>query len=136
MSLVKCYWMLQNARVTAFTVSELLRENHQGAGITLPPRLGLNISLTWKLFVWVENFTLGFIHVTSSIRYCSGPDYFIFVTSISENQIFLILRSIPFCRVSFDQYLRFLSKMSNVVQKLQYFWRYETYMKALNFEDK
>ena len=29
MSLIKCYWMLQNARVTAFTVSELLRENPQ-----------------------------------------------------------------------------------------------------------
>ena len=27
MSLMKCYWMLQNARFTAFTVSELLREN-------------------------------------------------------------------------------------------------------------
>ena len=41
--------MLQNARITAFTVSELLRENQQGEGgggggvkITLPaPRLGL-----------------------------------------------------------------------------------------------
>ena len=33
MSLVKCYWMLQNARVTAFTMSELLRENqHKGQG--------------------------------------------------------------------------------------------------------
>ena len=30
MSLRKCYWMLQNARATAFTVSELLRENQQG----------------------------------------------------------------------------------------------------------
>ena len=29
MSLIKCYWMLQNARVTALTVSELLRENQQ-----------------------------------------------------------------------------------------------------------
>ena len=29
--------MLQNARVTAFTVSELLRENKQG-GVTAPPR--------------------------------------------------------------------------------------------------
>ena len=28
--LIKCYWMLQNAIVTVFTVSELLRENHQG----------------------------------------------------------------------------------------------------------
>ena len=27
MFLIKCYWMLQNARVTAFTVSELLMEN-------------------------------------------------------------------------------------------------------------
>ena len=27
--LMKYYWMLQNARVTAFTVSELLRENQQ-----------------------------------------------------------------------------------------------------------
>ena len=27
MSLIKCYWMLQNARTTAFTISELLREN-------------------------------------------------------------------------------------------------------------
>ena len=25
--LMKCYWMLQNARVTAYTVPELLREN-------------------------------------------------------------------------------------------------------------
>ena len=30
MSLRKCYWMLQNARATAFTVSEVLRENQQG----------------------------------------------------------------------------------------------------------
>ena len=39
--------MLQNARVVAFTVSELLRENQEGGGakITLPPhppRLGLS----------------------------------------------------------------------------------------------
>ena len=32
MSLIKCYWMLENARVTAFTVSEPLRENQQGGG--------------------------------------------------------------------------------------------------------
>ena len=36
---MKCYQMLQNARVTAFTVSELLRENQQGGGGVelLPP---------------------------------------------------------------------------------------------------
>ena len=32
MSLINCYWMLQNARVTAFIVSELLKENQQGWG--------------------------------------------------------------------------------------------------------
>ena len=36
MSLIKSYWMLQNTRVTAFTVSELLRAN-QPDGITPPP---------------------------------------------------------------------------------------------------
>ena len=37
MSLIKCYWILQNARVTAFTVSELLRENQQRYKILPPP---------------------------------------------------------------------------------------------------
>ena len=32
--------MLQNARVTAFTVSELLRKNQQAGKIIPPPRLG------------------------------------------------------------------------------------------------
>ena len=31
---MKCYWMLQNSRVTVFTVCELLRENQQGGKIT------------------------------------------------------------------------------------------------------
>ena len=33
--------MLQNARVTAFTISELLNENQQGVKLLSPPRLGL-----------------------------------------------------------------------------------------------
>ena len=37
MSLIKCYWMLQYARVTTFTVSELFRENHQGGKINPHP---------------------------------------------------------------------------------------------------
>ena len=46
-SLIKCYWMLQNTRVTTFTVAELLSENQQegeGGGVVklLLPRLGLN----------------------------------------------------------------------------------------------
>ena len=38
--------MLQNARVTAFTVSELLSENQQGVKLPpAPPRLGLRQDL-------------------------------------------------------------------------------------------
>ena len=37
MSLMKFYWMLQNARVIAFTVSELLRENKQGGWGKITP---------------------------------------------------------------------------------------------------
>ena len=39
---IKCYWTLQNGRVVAFTVSELLRANQQRGKITPhPPRLRL-----------------------------------------------------------------------------------------------
>ena len=48
MSLIECYWMLQNSRVTAFTIFEFLRENQlEGQNYPLPPpplrrpRLGL-----------------------------------------------------------------------------------------------
>ena len=38
MSLIKCYWILQNASVTAFIVSELLMEDQEERGkITLLP---------------------------------------------------------------------------------------------------
>ena len=37
MSLIECYWMLQNSRVTAFTVFELLRKNEPGGRVKLPP---------------------------------------------------------------------------------------------------
>ena len=40
---MKCYSMLQNAKVTAFTVSELLREKQQGGSDNPPPRFGLNL---------------------------------------------------------------------------------------------
>ena len=51
MSLIKCYWMLQNAKVTAFIVTELLRENQ--LTLNTPPsplvtqilRLGLNLNV-------------------------------------------------------------------------------------------
>ena len=41
MFLIERYWMLQNSRVAAFTVFELLRENQLGVGTNHPPpRLG------------------------------------------------------------------------------------------------
>ena len=46
MSLMKCYWMLQNARVTAFIVSELLRENQQASVKLLPPPRPINLFRT------------------------------------------------------------------------------------------
>ena len=36
MSVMKCYWILLDAKVAAFTVSELLTENQQG--LKLPPK--------------------------------------------------------------------------------------------------
>ena len=60
MSLIKCYWMLQNARVTAFTVSELLREYQKGGGRggdKITHRLGLSL-LTVIRFLWAMEFAL------------------------------------------------------------------------------
>ena len=45
MSLIECYWMLQNSRVTAFTVFELLRENQLGGGIKLPPPRQIRVKM-------------------------------------------------------------------------------------------
>ena len=50
---MKCYWMLQNARITAFTVAELLRENQHGKGggdkITPHPfQIRAMIEISWE----------------------------------------------------------------------------------------
>ena len=47
MSLIECYWMLQNSRVTAFTVLELLRENHLGGKI-IPPPTQIRVKCFWR----------------------------------------------------------------------------------------
>ena len=38
--------MLQNARLTAFTVSELVRENQLGEGVKLPPPPQIRVNIT------------------------------------------------------------------------------------------
>ena len=52
MSLIKCYLMLQNSRVTAFTLFELLRENQdkQGGGKITPPFPTQIKQISWLLF--------------------------------------------------------------------------------------
>ena len=61
MSLMKCYRMLQNIWVTAFTVSELLSENQQGVKY-LPPSSGLD---------------------SQNIGYTKNPDF----SNISQNEL-------------------------------------------------
>ena len=49
-SLIKCYWMLVNARGTAFTVCELLMETNRGRGgrgVKITPRIHLRVK-TYK----------------------------------------------------------------------------------------
>ena len=71
MSLIECYWMLQNSRVTVFTVFELLREKQQRGGkVKLPPhshtqsrvKLGPSIEI-W--YIW-----LGFKSLLVSLNCC------------------------------------------------------------------
>ena len=59
-SLIKSYWILQNARVTAFTVSDLLREYQQGRWVVVKvsqPRLGLSFLTVFRLS-WDMEFVL------------------------------------------------------------------------------
>ena len=62
LSLIKCYWVLQNARVTVLNVSELLRENQLGEIKLPPPRLELNHTHWDTLFValllWLHVWSL------------------------------------------------------------------------------
>ena len=52
MSLIKCCWILQNSRVTAFTISELLTENLNGEGerVKLPPPIQIRVIQSLSLY--------------------------------------------------------------------------------------
>ena len=73
MSLINPYWILQNTRVIAFTVSELLRENQQGEGgkITPPP-----LPLLTQIRVNIRNkswrWCLKLISLTCILQQCFG----------------------------------------------------------------
>ena len=50
----ECYWILQNARVTAFTVSELIRGKPQGvAKITAPPPSHTHTQIRVSVFLFI-----------------------------------------------------------------------------------
>ena len=55
MYLIKCYWMLQNATVTAFTLSELLREKQQGLISLL---VLLTLRTPWKNYIKLHNLSV------------------------------------------------------------------------------
>ena len=59
MSLIKCYWTLLNPRVTALTVSELLRKNQQAAEecrkITPPPFPDPDLGKKFLQSIWSKS---------------------------------------------------------------------------------
>ena len=56
MSQINFYWILQNARVTAFTVSELLRESQKGGGGKITPPAPPRLGLTKKIYHHISKF--------------------------------------------------------------------------------
>ena len=83
---------MQNGRVAAFTVSELLRENQQGVKLRPPPKLGLKIE---ELRRYMHRKRVGLI-VTGQL--C------VYLYAVTHLLITLYLRLIPKCvyEVIFD----------------------------------
>ena len=88
--IIKCYWTLQNFKITVFTVFDLLRENQLsvwgggGGGIPPPPpRLGLN----WLLVCYISRFFREIIKNQIEYNYLSFSSLF-FLKKISLKQLF------------------------------------------------
>ena len=54
MFLMKFYWMLQNARVTDFTISELLRENQKFIS-PAPPAIQIRVNAPGNNYKQIKN---------------------------------------------------------------------------------
>ena len=52
MSLIKNYWKLQNARVTVFIISELLREHQQGVKLPIPTQIKVKEKRDISVDMW------------------------------------------------------------------------------------
>ena len=70
MFLIKYYWMLQNARSTAFTVSELLRENQKWGQNYPGKKAACLVGQCWKMlnFVWPYGTKTACIHYSQPGR--------------------------------------------------------------------
>ena len=104
MSLMKYYLMLQNARVTAFTISDLLRENQKGRGKMNPPSLTLGLR---TIFV-VYSFTVFRVQKYCFLAYIwtiTDKSWFFSVCS-NKNSLSFMKKSIPWFRLL----LNFLDK--------------------------
>ena len=78
--------MLQNARVTAFTVSELLRKNEQGEGVNLSAPTQISVNLIKK----IDNSLKNRIKVVTSrneslAEYAIKNEISLFCSNISMN---------------------------------------------------
>ena len=66
---MKCYLILQNARDTAFTVSELLRENQQGGSKITPPfSRAHTLTRTPRLGLMLYHMRIKYLQITDSER--------------------------------------------------------------------
>ena len=81
--------MLQNARVTAFTVSELLRENQEGEGGEIIPSssLGLKVKINSVIIFALKALLPSFLHHVWFISF--NVDYA--VNPITENSLDIFL---------------------------------------------
>ena len=78
MYLTKCHRMLQNAKVTTFTVSELLRKNQQedkeGGDFNANRLKGYSIikidSQWWRHYVWKQSHCIVKINRSDCLRHC------------------------------------------------------------------
>ena len=77
-SLTKCYWMLQNSRITALTVSELLRESHQRE-VKLPPtqiRVKISFSIFNQVLLFIfRKHSIGFFIFLLQKDFCFLQPY-------------------------------------------------------------
>ena len=84
--LIKCYWILRNARLTAFTVSNLLKKNQQW-GKNYPPIPRIKVKRFWYLQEYCICPSLIVIYLCIHEKRFQS-DY---VTKISDNRLIKLI---------------------------------------------